>query len=299
MRILVTGGTGFIGQLLCPRLSGAGHEVVILSRQSNPRLPGGVWRAVTSLDELDVGEFKGVINLAGAPIADARWTTSRKRLVFDSRIDTTAKLVEWIAGARGRPPVLVSASAVGYYGEQGDEPVVEDTPPGPGFAHELCAAWEREAMRAATHGARVCLVRVGVVLDTGGGALARMLPPFKLGLGGRLGSGRHYFPWIHREDVAAIFHWLLERDSATGPYNATAPNPVTNMEFTNALGKALGRPTSLPMPAAAMRLAFGQMADEILLVSQRVLPRRLLEEGFQFSYPRVEQALAAICGQAS
>jgi uncharacterized protein (TIGR01777 family) len=299
MRILMTGGTGFIGQVLCPRLSQARHEVVILSRQSNPRLPRGALRAVTSLDGLDASDFDGVINLAGAPIADARWTASRKRLLLDSRVGTTARLVEWIAGARGTPPALVSASAVGYYGEQGDQPVVEGTPPGPGFAHELCVAWEREAMKAKSHGARVCLVRVGVVLDKGGGALARILPPFRLGLGGRLGSGKHYFPWIHREDVAAAFQWLLENPSASGPYNASAPNPVTNTEFTLALGNALGRPAVLPMPAAAMRLMFGEVADELLLMSQRVLPRRLLDEGFEFQYPRLEQALAAICGQGS
>jgi len=299
MRTLVTGGTGFIGQLLCPRLSGAGHEVVILSRQSNPRLPRGALRAVSSLDELDVNEFGGVINLAGAPIADLRWTPARKRLLFDSRIGTTAKLVEWLGDARGSPPALVSASAVGYYGAQGDEPVVETTPPGTGFAHELCVAWEREAMQAKSHGARVCLVRVGVVMDAGGGALDKILPPFKLGLGGRLGSGKHYFPWIHREDIAAIFQWLLERPSASGPYNASAPNPVTNTEFTIALGKALGRPAILPMPAAAMRLLFGEVADELLLMSQRVLPRRLLDEGFEFRYPRLEQALAAIFSQGS
>jgi uncharacterized protein (TIGR01777 family) len=249
---------------------------------------------VTRLDQLDPGAFGGVINLAGAPIADGRWTARRKRLLMDSRIGTTARLVEWMCGSSQSPPALISASAVGYYGEQGDRPVTENTPPGGGFAHELCVAWEQEAMKAASCGARVCLVRVGVVMDAGGGALAKMLPPFRLGLGGRLGAGTHYFPWIHREDIAAVFHWLLERAGASGAYNASAPNPVTNAAFTEALGKALGRPTVLPMPAAVMRLMFGELADELLLVSERMLPKRLMDAGFEFRYPRLDEALAAI-----
>jgi len=293
MRILITGGTGFIGQALCPRLLAAGHEVVILTRRSGARLPAGVASAVTRLDDLDAGEFGGVINLAGAPIGDARWTASRRRLLLDSRIDTTAQLIEWMARAARRPQVLVSASAVGYYGEQGDRPVTEETPPTPGFTHELCAAWEREAQRAVALGVRVCLMRIGVVLDRDGGALAKMLPAFRLGAGGRLGSGRHYFPWIHRDDSTAICQWLLENPGARGAYNAGAPNPVTNAEFTRALGRAIGRPTVLPMPEAALKLLFGEMS-ELLLVSDRMLPKRLLDAGFKFKYPDLEGALAAI-----
>jgi len=293
MRILITGGTGFIGQVLCPRLQTAGHEVVILTRQSSARLPSGASSAVTQLDDLDAGEFSGVINLAGAPIGDARWTPSRRKLLLDSRIDTTAKVIEWMARAARRPQVLVSASAVGYYGEQGDRPITEQTPPTPGFTHELCAAWEREAQRALALGVRVCVMRIGVVLDRDGGALAKMLPAFRLGAGGRLGSGRHYFPWVHRDDIAAICQWLLENPEARGAYNAGAPNPVTNAEFTRALGRAIGRPTVLPMPEAALKLLFGEMS-ELLLVSDRMLPKRLLDEGFKFKYPDLERALAAI-----
>jgi uncharacterized protein len=255
--------------------------------------PSGVSSAVTRLDELDAGEFGGVINLAGAPIGDARWTPSRRKLLLDSRVDTTAKVIEWMARAARRPQVLVSASAVGYYGEQGNRPITEDTPPTPGFTHELCAAWEREAERAVALGVRVCLMRIGVVLDRDGGALAKMLPAFRLGAGGRLGSGQHYFPWIHRDDIAAIVQWLLENPRARGAYNAGAPNPVTNAEFTRALGRALGRPTVLPMPEAALKLLFGEMS-ELLLVSDRMLPKRLLDEGFKFKYPDLEHALAAI-----
>jgi uncharacterized protein (TIGR01777 family) len=293
MRILITGGTGFIGQALCPRLQAAGHEVVILTRQSGARLPSGASSAVTRLDDLDAGGFGGVINLAGAPIGDARWTPSRRKLLLDSRVETTAKVVEWMARAARRPQVLVSASAVGYYGEQGDRPITEQTPPTPGFTHELCAAWEREADRAVALGVRVCVMRIGVVLDRDGGALAKMLPAFRLGAGGRLGSGRHYFPWIHREDIVAICQWLLENPVARGAYNAGAPNPVTNAEFTRALGRAIGRPTVLPMPESALKLLFGEMS-ELLLVSDRMLPKRLLDAGFKFRYPDLERALAAI-----
>jgi uncharacterized protein (TIGR01777 family) len=293
MKILVTGGTGFVGQSLCPTLAAAGHEVVILTRQSAPRLPKGCESSVTRLDGLDASEFGGVVNLAGAPIGDARWTESRKKLLLDSRINTTARLVEWMVRAERRPPVLVSASAVGYYGEQGDRPITEDTPPTPGFTHDLCAAWEREAAKASDLGVRVCLMRIGVVLDQGGGALAKMLPAFRMGAGGRLGSGNHWFPWIHRADVAAICQWLLENDKARGAFNVGAPKPVTNAEFTHALGRALGRPTVLPMPEAALKLLFGEMS-ELLLVSDRMLPKRLLDEGFQFRYPELDKALGAI-----
>jgi uncharacterized protein len=293
MRILITGGTGFIGQALCPRLSAAGHEVVLLSRQAKPRLPTGASTSVTRLDQLDAGEFDGVINLAGEPIADGRWTPSRRKLLLDSRVETTSKLIEWMQRAKRPPGVLVSGSAVGYYGEQGEREITEDTPPTPGFTHDLCAAWEREAGRVAEFGVRLGIARIGVVLDRDGGALAKMLPAFRMGAGGRLGSGQHWFPWIHREDMAAILQWLLENPAASGAYNASAPNPVTNDAFTRALGRALGRPTVLPMPAAALKLLFGEMS-ELLLVSDRMVPKRLLEEGFRFRHPELEGALAAI-----
>jgi uncharacterized protein (TIGR01777 family) len=293
MRILVTGGTGFIGQALCPLLGAAGHQVVLLTRRSGAKLPGGVSSAVTRLDAVDAAEFDGVVNLAGAPIGEGRWTAARRRLLLESRVATTSGLVQWMQRSPSRPTVLVSASAVGYYGEQGDTPVVEDTPPTPGFTHDLCAAWEREADKATALGVRVCRMRIGVVLDRDGGALAKMLPAFRMGAGGRLGSGRHWFPWIHRQDLIAICEWLLGNGEARGAYNCSAPNPVTNAEFTRALGRALGRPTMLPMPEAALRLLFGEMS-ELLLVSDRMLPQRLLAEGFRFRYPKLEAALEAI-----
>jgi uncharacterized protein len=293
MRVLVTGGTGFIGQALCPRLQAAGHEVFVLTRQSRATLPKGVARAVNSLDDMEAAEFGGVVNMAGAPIGEGRWTAARRRLLLESRTETTSRVVQWMGRSTSRPAVLVSASAVGYYGEQGDTPITEDTLPTPGFTHELCAAWEREAEQATPLGVRVCRMRIGVVLDGDGGALAKMLPAFRMGAGGRLGSGRHWFPWIHREDVTATCEWLLGNEQASGAYNCSAPNPVTNAEFTNALGRALGRPTVLPMPETALRLLFGEMS-ELLLVSDRMLPKRLLDEGFRFRYPRLDAALAAI-----
>ena len=295
MRILITGGTGFIGQALCPRLAAAGHEVVVLTRQASPRLPAGTATFVTRLEEIAAESFDGVVNLAGAP-TDSRWTGKRKQLLIDSRVGTTARLIEWMRRALRPPATLISGSAVGYYGEQGEREVTEDTPPAPGFTHELCVAWEREAERASALGARVCVVRIGVVLDREGGALAKMLPAFRLGGGGRLGLGRQYFPWIHREDIVGICEWLLGNPRARGAYNASAPNPVTNAEFTRALGKVLSRPTLLPMPATALKLLFGEMS-ELLLMSDRMVPKRLVAEGFKVRDPELEGALAAILGR--
>lgn len=294
MRILVTGGTGFIGRALCRQLAGEGHGVVVLTRAPGATVQGAA-RIIGRLDDVDAGEFGAVVNLAGEPIGDARWSEARKKLLVGSRVKTTAALVGWMARS-GRPPaVLLSASAVGYYGEQGDRVVTEDTTPNPGFTHDLCAAWEAEARKAEALGTRVCLVRTGVVLDRGGGALAKMLPAFRLGLGGRLASGEHWFPWIHREDMVSIYGWLLARQASSGAYNASAPEPVTNAAFTRALGEALGRPALLPMPAMALKALFGEMSG-LLLASDRMVPQRLLEEGFRFRHPRIGPALEAILG---
>lgn len=295
MRVLVTGGTGFIGQALCPLLLQQGHQVVLWTRQLKPKLPQGVKEYVNQLQELEKDSIEAVINLAGAGIADKRWSEERKKLLVNSRVETTQQLVKWMITQDSPPQVLVSASAVGYYGEQGDRIITEDTPPAPGFTHDLCAAWEAAALQAEQQGIRVCLVRTGVVLDQGGGSLAKMLPAFKLGLGGPLGSGQHWFPWIHREDMARIYLWLLENKQEQGVFNASAPHPVSNKEFTQALGKAIKRPAFMPMPAPVLKLMFGEMG-ELLLASDRMQPQRLEEAGFEFRYPQVDQALKKIFG---
>lgn len=290
MRILITGGTGFIGQALCPLLAQQGHQLVLWTRQLKPNLPMGVTDYVHRLDELESDSIQAVINLAGAGIADRRWNEECKKLLVDSRVKTTRLLVDWMARQTLRPKVLVSASAVGYYGEQGDQPVTEKTSPQPGFTHDLCAAWEAAALEAEALDVRVCLVRTGVVLAPEGGSLKKMLPAFRFGLGGPLGEGKHWFPWIHRGDMARIYAWLLTHETASGVYNASAPEPVTNAVFTRLLGKTLHRPTLLPMPEKLLRLLFGEMAD-LLLVSDRMLPARLMQEGFRFEYSQLDQAL--------
>lgn len=296
MRILVAGGTGFIGQALCPLLAGQGHQLVVWTRQEQPRLPLGVTDHVNRLDALERDSVQAVVNLAGAGIADQRWNEARKQLLVASRVDTTRQLVNWIKDQGLPPKVLVSASAVGYYGEQGDAEITESTPPTPGFTHDLCAAWEAVALEAEQADVRVCLVRTGVVLDQGGGALARLLLPFRLGLGGPMGQGQHWMPWIHRKDVANIYAWLLKQDRAQGAYNASAPHPVTNAEFTRILGRILHRPALLRLPEKLLYRLFGELA-EVLLASNRMLPIRLQQAGFQFTYPQLDAALQAILGK--
>jgi len=296
--VLVAGGTGFIGRALCARLADEGHEVIVWSRRASAAIPAGASTVVTTLAALAATGIDTVFNLAGAPIADRRWSAARKRLLVESRVRTTAGIVDWMRGSASRPRALISASAVGYYGEQGDRQISEDTAPTPGFSHELCAAWEREAMAAQSLGVRVCVVRTGVVLDRGGGALARMAPAFKLGLGGRLGAGTHHVPWIHRDDVVAIYLWLMNTQHASGAYNASAPNPVTNGELTRLLAATLHRPAFMVVPAGLLRLALGEMS-ELLLGSDRMLPVRLLQAGFQFRYPELATALRDIYARRS
>lgn len=293
MRILISGGTGFIGKALCPLLVSRGHQVVLWTRQTKPALPQGVTEFVNQLSELEPDSVHAVINLAGAGIADKRWSPERKQLLISSRVNTTQQLVQWMKAQANPPKVLVSASAVGYYGEQGDQTVTEQTQPMAGFTHDLCAAWEKAALAAEALGVRVCLVRTGVVLGKGGGSLGKMIPAFRLGLGGRLGKGQHWFPWIHLEDMARVYAWLVENEQARGVFNASAPNPVTNAYFTKSLGAALRRPTIFPMPEVVLKLLFGELA-QLLLVSDKMLPQRLLAEGFQFAHPHLDEALTKI-----
>ncbi|MCD0245564.1 TIGR01777 family oxidoreductase [Xanthomonas melonis] len=292
MRLLITGGTGFIGQALCPTLLGDGHQVSVLTRDVNRaqrHVPG-----ITAVDSLDGVQADAVINLAGEPLAAGRWSDTRKQRFRASRLGTTRLLHDWIAHQpqAQRPAVLISGSAVGYYGERGDTVLTEADGAGDDFAAVLCRDWESEAARIAALGPRVSWVRTGIVLDRDGGALARMLPAFRFGGGGPFGDGRHWMSWIHRADMVALLVWLLQHGQA-GAYNATAPNPVTNAQFAHTLAEVLHRPALLTLPAALLRLGFGEMA-ELLLISQRVLPQRALDAGFGFQYPQLDAALRAI-----
>jgi len=296
VRYLITGGSGFIGRALCRSLVDDGHKVAVLTRSAlhaRSRLPANVMLIETLSD---AGDADAIVNLAGENLANGRWTVSRKREIRESRMGTTRRLLEWIALRGNKPRVLVSGSAVGWYGPRGDEKLGEDAGPGEDFAAMLCRDWEDEAGKAAALGVRACLIRTGIVLDAQGGALMKMLLPFRFGLGGRLGDGRQWMSWITRADLVALIRWLVETESASGPYNATAPAPVTNAEFVRTLGAVLRRPAVLPAPAFALRLLLGEMAD-LLLTGQRVVPVRAREQGFGFRYSELPEALRAIVGR--
>lgn len=295
MRILLTGGTGFIGRALCQRLLADHHDLIVFSRQPRqvPRLCGAGVHGVSDWRELDGVAIDAVINLAGEGIADRRWTVARKRLLRASRIDVTRALVDWMARSPQPPTVLISGSAIGWYGDQGARELDESTAPLPDFAHELCRDWEVEARRASSLGARVCILRTGVVLDPAGGMLKKLLPAFRAGLGGRLGDGRQWLSWISRDDLVELIVFLLHHPGLTGVFNATAPNPVTNQTFTRALAATLQRPALLNTPAGVLRLVFGEMA-QLLLGGQKVLPARITAAGFSYRHPHLEPALAAL-----
>jgi uncharacterized protein (TIGR01777 family) len=299
MRIVLAGATGFLGRPLVRRLAGAGHTVVALSRRPgadagtartvawDPAGPPGAWTA--EIDRADA-----VINMAGEPIAGARWTDAHKRRVRDSRIAATRSLAAAVRAASRPPSVFVSGSAVGYYGPHGDEVVTEDTPAGADFLGHVCADWEAEAAPVASAATRLVYVRTGLVLGRDGGALREMLFPFRIGMGGPLGSGRQYWPWIHLEDWLAMTQWLVENPNAAGAFNATAPEPVPNREFARELGRAMHRPSFMPAPAFALRLVLGEMADALLLAGQRAVPRKAEDLGFAFRYSHLPQALRDI-----
>ncbi|APE31115.1 TIGR01777 family protein [Halomonas aestuarii] len=301
MRVLITGGSGFVGQRLCRRLKEAGHRLLVVSREPDAvrgRLPEGTDIRRSVLDFVDTPP-DAIVNLAGESIADRRWSDEQKERLIDSRVNITGDLVmlcEQLQASQGRTPkVMVSASAMGYYGDQGDREVTEQTPPHDEFAHRLCKRWEEAASEAADFGVRVVLLRIGLVLDAGGGSLKKMLPPFKLGLGGRFGDGKQFMPWIHREDLVSAILFLLERHELEGPFNGSAPHPVTNAEFTRLLSKQLGRPALMPVPAIVLETAFGEMA-RLLLTGADMRPARLQEAGFEFRFPTLEAALADILG---
>ena len=295
MKILLTGGTGFIGRHLVQKLSDDGHELVCLTRSKERAVQvlGNNIALVSELSELGQAGLDAVINLAGEPIVDQRWSDARKTLLEESRINLTANLISWLEGQEQKPEVVVSGSAIGFYGSYpGDEPLDESSGFIEGFTHDLCARWEEEARKAESLGIRVCLIRTGIVLGEGG-ALNKMLLPFKLGLGGQVGSGHQWMSWIHIDDEVAAITMLLTQTELAGAFNLTAPQPVTNYEFAKALGKQLNRPTILPLPAFMAKLMLGEGA-ELLLEGQRVFPERLLEAGYRFKYLELDEALGAI-----
>lgn len=301
MRVALTGATGLIGSRLVARLRERGDEVTILAR-SPGRAAEKLGVSATEWDAMagpaPVEALAGrdaVVHLAGEPVAQ-RWTDQAKRAIRESRVTGTRNLVAGLREARPRPPALVSSSAVGIYGPHGDEPVDESTPPGGDFLARVCVEWEREAQAATELGLRVALMRTGVVLDRSGGALKTMLPPFRLGVGGPVAGGRHYMPWIHVDDVVGMYLAALSDERWAGPFNLTAPDPVTNREFSRALGRALGRPAIAPVPALALKLLYGEMS-EIVVRGQRAVPRRAQELGYGFRHPRLDEALqAALAG---
>jgi uncharacterized protein (TIGR01777 family) len=293
--VLITGGTGFVGVPLTLFLLRQGWAVTVLVRDyaRSRQLLGAEPVLIRSLDEVESTEkIDVIINLAGAGIADKRWTHARKKILLDSRILTTRSLVTMAQRLETRPGLLVSASAIGFYGSSDERPLNEQAPGGDEFTHELCKRWEEEASKAEALGMRVCIMRLGVVLAAGGGMLAKLLPIFKLGLGGRTGSGQQYLSWIHRDDVIAVIDWLINSERR-GVFNITAPDAVTNARFSELLARTLHRPCLFPQPAAMVLLMFGEMGERLLLNGQNVVPGRLLSEGFVFSYPTVQEALAA------
>jgi len=296
MHVAVSGGTGFIGRPLVDALLQQGHQVLLLTRDPRrvPARPGV--QAAALFPAPDLGGCDAAVNLAGEPI-NQRWSAAARRRILVSRVEATSAVAE-AARRSGTVKVMVSASATGFYGARGDEALDENSSPGSDFTAQVCSAWEEAARPAAQAGLRLALLRIGVVLHPDGGALQKMLPPFKLGLAGRLGSGRQWMSWVHRDDVVSLVLHALRTDAASGPLNATAPEPVTNADFTTALGRALHRPTFLRAPAAALRLALGEMST-LLLDGQKVFPRRTLETGFHFAYPTLEAALAQLFGQRS
>jgi len=300
MNIVVAGGNGFIGSSVVPRLRREGHEVVVLTRARSEHAPRTEDALRVPWDGVSQGEWSryvgrsdAVINLSGESIGTGRWTASRKRLITESRINATRALLEAIRGSSPRPSVFINSSAVGYYGpvESGD--VAEDHPPGTGFLADLCVRWEQEAFAAAELGCRVVVLRTGVVLGENGGALERMILPFRLYAGGPVGSGKQWFPWVHRDDVAGVILFALANPALSGPVNVVAPAGVTMNEFCASLGTALSRPSWLPVPAFALRAALGEMAG-MILTGQRAVPSQLVRLGYQFAYPAVAPALASV-----
>ncbi|GAA4096644.1 TIGR01777 family oxidoreductase [Zhongshania borealis] len=291
MNVLITGGTGFIGSALCNHLHQEGHRLIVKTR--HPELVDSRMTAVSDLSELPAKDsIDAVINLAGESIAGKRWSAAQKQKIVASRIKTTEELIRFLEGLESKPSVLISASAIGVYGVGVTDDSIDESCTGDAsFSSCLCAQWEACAMRAEGLGIRTCILRIGIVIGPGGGALAKMIPPFKLGLGGRIGSGKQWMSWIHLRDLISIIDLCITDMCFQGPINCTAPNPVTNREFTHVLGQCLKRPSRLPMPSFLVKLLLGEMGSELLLAGKQVRPAKLESLGFSFQFERLEPAL--------
>lgn len=301
-RILVTGATGFIGGSLSLELAKAGYEVVALSRrraEAERILPEGLkvveWDGATATGWSDlVDGVAAIVNLAGENIGAGRWTASKKRRILESRLNAGKAVTEAIRIAERKPPVLIQASGVGYYGDRGDEMLDEDSSNGSGFLADVARQWEQSVREVESLGVRLATIRLGVVLGPNGGVMSRLIPPFRFFVGGHPGSGRQWLPWVHIDDVVGAVRFLMDHAGCEGPYNVTVPEPTVSKDFYNQLGKTMRRPAVFPMPAFALKLALGEMATELLLSSTRVVPKKLTEAGFEFKFPDPTAAFSDI-----
>ncbi|MDA8217570.1 MAG: TIGR01777 family oxidoreductase [Dehalococcoidales bacterium] len=302
MRVVITGGTGMVGRALSADLMAAGHEVVVLSRHpwAHPNLPPGVhavrWDARSAAGWGQVADGAGaIVNLAGASLAKGRWTADRKRTIRESRLNVGLAVAQAVEGATPKPRVVIQASAVGYYGPQGDEEITESHPPGHDFLARTCVEWEASTAPVEAAGVRRAIIRSGLILDAKDGALPRLALPFRFFVGGPLGNGRQWYPWIHIADEVAAIRFLIENETASGPFDLTAPDPVNNAAFARILGRVLRRPSLFRVSAFPMRLLLGEMSTTVL-TGQRVLPHQLQEAGFTFRFPEIEAALHDLIG---